>query len=190
MLFPYGSAEWRINDLVMAELSRHYGLPVFGTGGASDSKMVDAQAGAEYANSLLVAALAGTNLIHDVGYLVSGLTGSLESIILGADQIQWVKQFLSGVEITEETLALSVIDEVGPARQFLDHDHTLRHLYEAIHEPYATDHVDFETWASSGSKDYATRVRDCARQLLEFHRPVPLPASLDTTLHQLAVVKA
>jgi trimethylamine--corrinoid protein Co-methyltransferase len=65
MLFPYGSSEWRLNDLVMAELSRYYGLPVFGTGGATDSKLADAQAGADYATSLLVAALAGTNLIHD-----------------------------------------------------------------------------------------------------------------------------
>ena len=72
MLFPYGSPEWRLNDLIMAEMSRYYGLPVFGTGGATDSKQVDEQAGAEYAVSLLVAAVAGTNLIHDVGYLDSG----------------------------------------------------------------------------------------------------------------------
>jgi len=64
--------EWRLSDLVMAELSRYYGLPVFG---ATNSKL----AGAEYASVLLVAALAGTNMIHDVGYLDSGLTGGLES---------------------------------------------------------------------------------------------------------------
>lgn len=52
MLFPYGSPEWRLNDLVMAELSRHYGLPVFGTAGATNSKLVDAQTGAEYCTSM------------------------------------------------------------------------------------------------------------------------------------------
>jgi trimethylamine:corrinoid methyltransferase-like protein len=190
MLFPYGSAEWRISDLVMAELARHYGLPVFGTGGATDSKLVDAQAGSEYANSLLVAALAGTNLIHDVGYLDSGLTGSLESIILAADQIRWVKQFLKGIEVSEETLALGVIDEVGPARQFLDHDHTIRHMRETIYEPYALDHGDFDTWASAGGKDYAARARECAQQILESHQPVRLSDALDARLSELASAKA
>lgn len=137
MLFPYGSAEWRLSDLVMAEMSRFYGLPVFGTGGATDSKTVDAQAGAEYANSLLVAALAGVNLIHDVGYLDSGLTGSLESIVLGADLISWTKRFIGGFHVSEQTLALEVINEVGPGKQFFGQAHTLEHFREAISSPYA-----------------------------------------------------
>ena len=185
MLFPYGSPEWRLNDLVMAELSRHYGLPVFGTGGATDSKLVDAQAGAEYASSLLAAALSGTNLIHDVGYLDSGLTGSLESILLGAEQIRWVKQFIAGIEVSAETLAQELIADVGPAGQFLDRDHTLKHLRRKICKPYVLDHKGYDAWVSGGAKDYAARAQEFVTELLDSHRPPALDDSTDRVLGDL-----
>jgi trimethylamine--corrinoid protein Co-methyltransferase len=185
MLFPYGSPEWRLNDLVMAELSRYYQLPVFGTGGATDSKLADAQAGAEYAASLLVAALAGTNLIHDVGYLESGLTGSLESVLLGAEQIRWVRQFVAGMEVSDETLALDVIHDVGPAEDFLGHDHTLRYLRRAMWVPYVTDHNDYDGWVASGARDYARRAREYARELVQSHRPESIDDRTDAQLREL-----
>jgi trimethylamine--corrinoid protein Co-methyltransferase len=189
MLFPYGSPEWRLNDLVMAEMSRYYGLPVFGTGGATDSKVADAQAGGEYAVSLLVAAMAGTNLIHDVGYLDSGLTGSLESIVLGAEQIRWVKHFIAGLEVSEETLALEAISEVGPGKQFLDHGHTLKHLRRMIWKPYVTDRDGYDTWAASGARDYETRAREYARQLVQSHRPPAIDDAMDAKLAELCNVR-
>jgi trimethylamine--corrinoid protein Co-methyltransferase len=189
MLFPYGSPEWRLNDLVMAELSRYYGLPVFGTGGATDSKLVDAQAGAEYALSLLVAALAGTNLIHDVGYLDSGLTGSLESIVLGADQIRWVKQFIGGMEVSAETLAMEVIAEVGPGQQFLDHDHTLEHFRRAMWVPYVADRDGYDTWAADGARDYGARAREYALELLRSHQPQSIDDNTDASLRRLCNVR-
>jgi trimethylamine--corrinoid protein Co-methyltransferase len=189
MLFPYGSPEWRLNDLAMAELSRHYGLPVFGTGGATDSKLIDAQAGAEYASSLLVAALAGTNLIHDVGYIDSGLTGSLEGLIMGAEQIRWVKQFLSGLEISEDLLATEVIADVGPAGNFLGHDHTLKHLRRTMWAPIVTDRGEHDGWAAAGAKDYTTRARENALALLGSHRPESLDGDLDASLRQLCHIK-
>lgn len=184
-LFPYGSAEWRINDLVMAEVSRWYGIPVFGTGGASDSKLVDAQAGAEYAGSLLAAALAGTNLIHDVGYLNSGLTGSLESILLGADLIRWVKRFRSGFEVSPESLALNVIAEVGPAGEFLSHDHTFDHLRDLVWQPLSFDHQDYATWQDDGGDDYARRAFAHAEKIIENHQPLPISPDLDQQLQKL-----
>jgi len=190
MLFPYGSPEWRLNDLVMAELSRYYGLPVFGTGGATDSKVVDAQAGAEYASSLLVAALAGTNLIHDVGYLDSGLTGSLESIVLSAEQIRWVKRFIAGVEVSDETVALQAVADVGPGRQFLDHDHTLKHLRRNMWVPYVADRNGYDVWVAGGSKDYATRAREYARQLVQSHLPEALDHSVETSLRELCGISS
>lgn len=186
MLYPYGSPEWRLNDLVMAEMARTYELPVFGTAGATDSKIVDAQTGMEYANSLLVAALAGTNLIHDVGYLDSGLTGSLESLILGAEQIRWVKRFLAGVEVSDDTWALDAIADVGPGGQFLGHRHTLKHLRRNMWKPYVADHEGYDIWASGGSKDYAQRAREQARAVVASHKPEPIDAALDARLRELA----
>lgn len=188
MLFPYGSPEWRLNDLVMAELSRHYGLPVFGTGGATDSKVIDAQAGAEYAGSLLTAALAGTNLIHDVGYLDSGLTGSLESIVLGAEVIRWVKQLVDGFEVSEETLALDIIKETGPAGDFMGHDHTFEHFRRNMWAPYISNHDSYEGWAEAGAKEYATRAREYAKQLIDSHQPLALDDELEAKLRTLGGV--
>lgn len=183
-LFPYGSAEWRLNDVIMAAMSRHYGIPVFGTGGATDSKLVDAQAGAEYAGSLLAAALAGTNLIHDVGYLNSGLTGSLESIVLGADQIRWVKRFVNGFKISTGTLAADVLAEIGPAGEFLSHDHTFENL-NSIWRPFAIDHKDYDTWHDDGAKDYATRAREHALDIISSHQAESLGHTLDTKLCEI-----
>jgi trimethylamine--corrinoid protein Co-methyltransferase len=186
MLFPYGSPEWRLSDLVMAELSRFYGLPVFGTAGASDSKVVDVQAGFEYMGSLLVAALAGTNLIHDVGYLESGLTGSLESLVAGADAIRWVMQFVNGIKATKGTLALDVIDEIGPGGQFLMHAHTLEYLRQDAWQPLAFDHEVYDTWAAAGSQDYTTRARKRAAEIVDSHKPEPIEASLAAALLELS----
>jgi len=183
-IFPYGSAEWRLNDLIMAEMSRHYGIPVFGTGGATDSKLVDAQAGAEYASSLLVAAMAGTNLIHDVGYLNSGLTGSLESIVLGADQIRWIKRFVNGFETSNESLAFDALAEVGPAGEFLSHDHTFMQL-QSLWQPHAIDHKDYDAWQDEGAEDYAQRARQLALEIIAAHQVNAVEGSLDGKLRRL-----
>jgi trimethylamine--corrinoid protein Co-methyltransferase len=173
----------------MAELARHYGLPVFGTGGATDSKQLDAQAGLEYANSMLVAALAGTNLIHDVGYLDSGLTGSLESLLLGAEQIRWIKQFLAGIEVSDANLALDVIADVGPGGQFLDHRHTVKNLRRSLWVPLLADHDGYDTWAAHGAQDYAARAREQARGLLETHQVPALDTTVDAELRSICCLE-
>lgn len=186
MLFPYGGPEWRLSDLIMAEMARHYGLPVFGTGGATDSKGVDAQAGAEASTSLLAAALAGTNLIHDVGYLESGLTGSLESIVLGADMIRWTRQFMSGLQASEQTLALDITEDVGPGGHFLEQPHTLEHFRETLVPPYVLDRDGYDQWKAGGGKGYGARARDLARELVNEHRPDPMDDAVDSRLRELA----
>ena len=185
-LFPYDTAEWRLCDLAMAEISRHYGIPVFGTAGATDSKLVDAQAGADYASSLLMTALAGTNIIHDVGYLESGLTGSLESIVLGVEKIRWVKRILAGIEVSEETLAADVIEEIGPARDFLVHDHTFKHLRKTVSTPLVVDHRDYDSWAAEGALEYRERARLYAKDIIASHRPEPVDRATDIALRRLS----
>lgn len=185
-LFPYGSAEWRLNDLAFAELSRHFGIPVFGTGGASDSKRLDAQAGAEYSSSLLTAALAGTNLIHDVGYLNSGLTGSLESIVLGADIIRWVKRFISGIQISENQLAMDVIMETGPAGEFLSHDHTYKNLHQTVWEPLVFNHQDHDSWREAGSKTYERNALDFALEILNSTEKHQLDPNVNQELAEIS----
>ena len=134
---------------------------------------------------LVAALLAGTNLIHDVGYLESGPTGSLESIVLGAEQIRWVKRFVDGLEVSDETLALQAISEVGPGGHFLGHAHTLKHLRRTVWEPYVTDRVKYERWVAEGGCDYATRAREYARELVESHQVMAVEEAVRERLEEL-----
>ena len=165
-VYSYGAPEWRLADVVLSQLSLRYKLPVFGTAGATDSKVIDAQAGAEWAYSLLACALAGTNLIHDVGYMESGLSGSLEALVICNDIIGMVKRIISGFEINEETLALDIINRVDPAGHFTGEEHTLNNFKKAVWYPSIMERNNFEMWQKSGGKDILVRAGDTVRELL------------------------
>lgn len=161
-IFPYASPRMRGLGAASAQ---HYGIPFFGLSGCSDSKILDGQATAEAALTLMVDALSGANLIHDLGYLESGLTGSLELLAICDDIIGWIRHFMKGVEVSEETLALDVIDEVGPSGHFMDTDHTLQHFKEDWY-PFLMDHRTYEGWESAGGKSITMRAREKVEQIL------------------------
>ena len=165
-VYAYGSPEWRIADVVLSQLSQRYELPMFGTAGASDTKRVDAQTGAEWAYSLLTDMLAGVNLIHDVGYLESGLTGSPEALVISDEIVGMVKRVGRGFEISAETLALDTIDKVGPAGHFLAEDNTLDRYRQDVWYPELFERDRFHNWDAAGRQDVRDRAADRARELL------------------------
>jgi len=114
-------------------LAHHYGVPIFGTAGCSDAKVFDAQAAAEAALTLFANAVSGANLIHDIGYLDCAMTGSLELVVFCDEMVGWLRRYLRKLDISEETLALDLIHEVGPDGHFLETEHTLRHVREGSH---------------------------------------------------------
>jgi trimethylamine---corrinoid protein Co-methyltransferase len=138
-VFSYGSPEWRIADFVLSQLSQRYDLPIFGTGGTTDACGIDVQAGAEWAYSLLTCALAGTNIIHDVGYLEAGMSGSLEALVICNEIVGMVKRAVSGFEINDDTLALDMVKKVGPGGHFMEEDHTLDQFRKVIWYPSIFD---------------------------------------------------
>ena len=170
MIFSYGAPELQLMDVAFADLAHHYELPLFCIAGATDAKVLDAQAGAEMALSLLVSALNGCNLIHDVGYLESGLCSSNESIVLADELIGYAKRFLSTFRITDTTLALDVIDEVGPSGHFLEHSHTLDHYKDDVWRPRVFDRRTFEAWSTSGAEPISAALAKRAGQVLDTHR--------------------
>jgi trimethylamine---corrinoid protein Co-methyltransferase len=164
-VFSYDAPEWRIADMVLSQLSQRYNLPIFGTAGSTDSKTIDVQAGAEWTGSLLTCALAGTNLIHDVGYMESGLTGSAEALVIVNEIIGMVKRMVRGFEITEKTLALDVIQKVGPAGHFMEEAHTMENYKRDVWYPNLLDRGRYEDWKRS-DKDILRAARDQAERLL------------------------
>ncbi len=156
------------------ELAHYQRLPVFGLSGCTDAKELDQQAAAEAALTILIDALSGSNLVHDLGYLESGLTGSLEALVICDEIVDWVKAFMKGVEINQETLALDLIDEVGPDGQFMDTEHTLNHFRESWY-PRLFDRKNYDDWAADGSKTLRDRAREKVEEVLASHEPEPLP---------------
>jgi trimethylamine--corrinoid protein Co-methyltransferase len=122
---------------------------------------------------MLWAALIGSNLVHDVGYMESGMTASCEMIVLGDEMIGMVRHLLRGISITPETLALNVIDQVGPGGDYITAPHTTQH-YRSVWYPSLLDRRPYESWAADGKPTAAEKARDRARELLTSHEPRPL----------------
>jgi trimethylamine--corrinoid protein Co-methyltransferase len=155
-------------------LAHFYGLPMFALGGCSDSKRVDQQAGIEAALTLMTAALAGGNIVHDLGYLESGLCYSLAQLAICDEILGWLEHFIRGVEVNDETLALDLIDEIGPDGQYLDSDHTLAHFRERWY-PTLFERDNHDNWLAKGGKTLGQRAAERVEKILAEHKPEPLP---------------
>ncbi len=182
----YFSPEFIRHCTVMAELGRYYyDLPTWGFSGCSDSKLADAQAGAESAIWTLATMLSGANLVHDIGYIESGLTCSLEMMVIGDEIIECVRRILAPFDLSAEALALDTIDEVGPGGDFLSTAHTRRH-FRACWYPRIFDRNTHEAWRAAGGRSATETARETARRLLAEHAPEPLDDDLHETLRAIA----
>jgi trimethylamine--corrinoid protein Co-methyltransferase len=156
------------------ELAHYYGIPIFGTAGCSDAKVFDGQAAAEAALTLFDNAINGANLIHDIGYLDCAMTGSLELVAFCDEVIGWLRRYLRRLEISEETLALDLIHEIGPDGHFVETAHTLRHVREDWH-PTLFDRLNYHRWAAEGGTTLQQRANQKVQEIIKEHRAEPLP---------------
>ncbi len=168
-----------------AEVAQSFGLPTWGLAGATDSKVLDAQAGIDSTFSILAQGLAGLNLIHDVGYMDSGMVCSAEMLVLGDEVIGMAKRFIRGIEVNTETLARSVIEQVGPGGHYLQEDHTYEHFKEELWFPTLLARQDYGDWQLAGSKDMGQRIREKVIDIVESHQAPPLPDKTVATLAKL-----
>jgi len=187
-VFPYGAPEWMFINVAMAQLGRYYGFPTWSTGGCSDSKLLDGQATLEAALTLLVAAQSGANLIHDAGSFVNlGLTGSLELLTISDEILSMIKYVLDGIEVSDETLAVDVIGRVGPRGHYLSQSHTLKFFKKEHWFPSILDRDTRDAWIKKGAKDLVQRAREKTKEILDSHRPAPLPVAIEKELDSVLV---
>ena len=184
MNVTYASPEFWVNMAALCNLARYYRLPVFSFGGCSDSKIFDQQASLEGALWILTTALAGGNLSHDVGYIEYGLTASMEMTVMSDEVIGMVRRILGGIPVSPETLALDVIDRVGPGGHFLEEEHTLRHFRENWY-PTLLNRTSFSAWEESGGASYGELANRRARDILERHRPQLLPEDVQAAIRAI-----
>ncbi len=173
----YGSPELHLTSAAMTEVYKWLGLMSSSPGGCTDAKIVDEQAASESVMSLYNSLMAGTNLIHQIGCLDGGLTGSLASLVMCDEIIGMIEQIGKGIQVTDETLALDLLKEVGPGGEFLSHDHTYDHWKEWF-RPTIIDRSNYEVWSDSGSKTYNDRLEPEVDRILESHAPEPLDENI------------
>jgi trimethylamine--corrinoid protein Co-methyltransferase len=164
---PYGTPEANLGHMVVGQMGRFYNLPSYGTAGCSDSNVVDAQAGIEGMFTNFAAALGGTNLIHDNGYLGSGLIGSLEMVLLDDEIISYVKHFMNSIDINEESLALDLIHEVGHGGEFISHKHTFKNYKKELYHPKYLNRKQYQAWQSGGCKTINKTLEEKVHEIIE-----------------------
>jgi trimethylamine--corrinoid protein Co-methyltransferase len=182
MVVPYADPDCKAFGL---EMSHYYNLPAFNWGGMSDSKLLDEQAIMEAALTLFAATLNGGNLIHDIGYLESGLTGSLELVVICDEIISWLKAYLQGLEINEDTLALDLIHEHALSGDFLGTEHTLRHVRESW-QPRLVNRQNFEQWAKRGATSMRERAGIIIDEILNAEPERILPLEIEKKIKGIA----
>ena len=180
------SPEMSLGLAAQAEVAQSFGLPSWGLAGSTDSKVLDAQAGIESAFSILAQGLGGLNLIHDVGYMDGGMICSAEMLVLGDEVVGMAKRFVRGIEVTPDTLARDVIQNVGPGGNFLQEEHTFRHFRQELWMPTLLSRKPYGIWQQEGSKDMRVRVQEKVKNILNTHKIPPLP---DSTLSALAELR-
>jgi trimethylamine--corrinoid protein Co-methyltransferase len=154
-------------------MGRYYGLPVFGLGGSSDSKLPDEQAAAEASLTLLFETLGEANLVHDVGYMESGKCYSLEMLAICDEVIGYIRRYCRGIEVDDETLALHLIAELGPEGDYLSSEHTVNHYRETWY-PGLFNRNHFDGWLAEDGQTLGERARKRVEEILKNHTPEPL----------------
>ncbi len=189
---PY-NLQTMVGNYVLAEeqgvatsMGRFYDLPVFGLGGATDSKVLDQQCGIEVTVSLMTALLHGANIVHDVGFMDSGMQGSLALMVIADDLLGFLRAATTGVPVEDETLALEVVEELGPTGSYLEHPHTLRHFREAYYSRLADKNVH-AVWASHGATSMEARAARRVDAILAEHRPPSLPDDVRHALREVVL---
>jgi trimethylamine--corrinoid protein Co-methyltransferase len=166
------------------EMGRYYDLPVFGLGGATDSKVLDQQAGVEMMFSLMTALLHGANIVHDLGFMNSGMLYSFQLAAIADEMLGFLRAATRGVEVNEETLALDVIEELGATGQYLTHPHTVRHYKESFYGRLLNK-MAYAQWERQGATTMEERAAQLVDTILAEHEPEPLPEAVQEQLRAI-----
>lgn len=174
----YGAPEFTLVHAASTDVFHYLNLPIWSAAGASDSKLVDAQAATEAAFQIFASASSGAHLIHDVGFIDSGLTGSLEQLVMGDEIIGMVRRFIKGVDVDEDHLALDLIHKVGPGGQFITAEHTFKYFKQDLWTPTLLDRQVYSNWEIQGKKSMTERINEKVKKILEEQIPEPLPEKI------------
>jgi trimethylamine--corrinoid protein Co-methyltransferase len=180
----YGSPEHCLAESLVADIFHYLDLPMFQTGGVTESKLPDEQSAIESSMQIISNALSGGHMVHDVGFIDSAMSTSLDQVVMCDEIIGYARRIARGVEINDETLALDVINEVGPGGEFLTHKHTFTHFKKEFWTPRLLDRSRYQNWIKN-PKDMRQRVHQRTKEILENHKA---PALSQEVMAKLDVI--
>ncbi len=178
-----GAIEFGMMQAAAAQLAQFHRVPIYCSGGMTDAKLPDIQAGYEKMSTFLLAAMAGANYIHHAIGMVTNMSAvSPEQAVIDDEIVGVGLRVLRGVTVTEDTMAVPAIQRVGPAGHYLMDAHTMQFMRSEFFYPVVADRQSRATWEEAGKQD--TRARACARvrDLLRTHEPAGLSPEVDVAI--------
>lgn len=174
--------EQAVLGVALTQLGKSYGLPVYINVGLTDSKRPDAQAGMEIAATLSFGAAAGADIFGHMGICGVDQAASLDVLVLQNEIIRYTESIMRGIDISDETLGLDVIDEVGPGGSFIDQTHTAEHFRQELWFPRLLDRQFYQTWLEAGAKSLEERCKEKRQEIISQPALEPLDPVLDSAL--------
>ena len=174
----------------MGQLVRRLGLPYRSAGSFTGSKLPDAQAAYETANSLNMGLLSGVNfMLHSCGWLEGGLVSSFEKFVMDADQLGTLHHLAKGVSVDENAQAMDAIREVGPGGHYLGCAHTQANFKSAFWRSDMLDYKPFEQWDEEGARDTMTLANARVKKLLDQYQKPAIDPAVEEALNAYVAEK-
>ncbi|MEJ6398218.1 trimethylamine methyltransferase family protein [Yoonia sp. 208BN28-4] len=172
------------------QLARRLGVPYRSAGSFCGSKLPDAQAAYETANSLQMGLLSGVNfMLHSCGWLEGGLVASFEKFVMDADQLGTLHHFAKGVDMSEDMQAMGAIEEVGPGGHYLGCEHTQANFKTAFWRSDLFDYKPFETWDEEGARDTQALASLRVQKMLDTYQQPALDPEIEAKLRAFVADK-
>ena len=166
-----------------AKLARRLGVPFRSGGSLTAAKSVDAQSAYESAHTIIPTVMGGVNFaLHSAGWLEGGLVSDFAKLVLDADQLTMMNSLVSGIDVSENGMALNALKQVGPGQHFLGSEHTQSNFETAFWRSSIADYTTYEQWSSEGSQEAELRARSKAKQMLESYQAPEIDKTIDDEL--------
>jgi len=149
--------------------------------------MIDAQTGHEKTMTMMLAAMAGANMIYGLGMIDLGMTLDPAQLVIDNDIAKMVRRMLRGIPVDDVTMATDVIRSVGAGGHFLMEDHTLKNMRANQSKPSIFDRSPYANWERAGKRSVEEKAIEESRRILKTHKAKPLPKDIGDKLHDIVL---
>jgi trimethylamine--corrinoid protein Co-methyltransferase len=185
MLISFGSPEQGIMATAMIQIAKDYGFPVYVNVGCGDSKLPDIQTGLERGMLMLMGALAGGDLLGHMGICGADQGASLAQLVIDNAMVSYVKRILRGFTVSDETLAVDLIKQIGIGGNYLAEEHTVKHFRKEIWIPKGFDRRNWDAWQADGAHSMADWAVAQVEHIRTHHSPPLLDAHLSQEIDRI-----